>query len=408
MLTRTRAVAAMLVIVLIAAACGTGDQLSETSFAPPPTGLAAPTPEPTAETPPTTDAGTETPASATPGTEAPEPEPDPPEPDPPETGTTEGAAGAAGQFMTAVQSAAVTDTYRLTVAAAQTLVSSALGANSVTTLDPANPTVVSIITPNGTYTSVDLFAALGPLIGEQARGVGFEIWGDSRRIVLDTTSYQIVKDLNPTGDLGPFEPGISFVDVTQLGGNVRELLSVAAGTPAPDLTEVAQRLPAVLRDIQRDPTNPLVFTGVATYAELLEVQGQDVTNVARSTAAGVALNLGFDVIELADAYAAYYRQLDSSVEVELDSDGRIRALFIQSDLSDLFVFISEQPVFTNAFSASELDEVRTVFADTLWTIESLSTFEPDASLTIPPAPATDDDRTEQWRSFLLESGLSFE
>ena len=302
----------------------------------------------------------------------------------------------------AFSSAAEATSYRIEQYTGQTISSEILG-DSTTVIDEENPTVVGEVTPDATHLQVDLSAVLGPLLGEGAADIGFEIWTDPERMVLDTRDYAAVKEGNPEAELGPFEPGVSFVDLGAIKAEASDLATMAAGQGAVDLAQLAVDIPDVLEGVEFDGT---AFTGTASYADFLMAMGSDVEQIARSAAGALALNLGIEPDILTDFYVDFYESTDGDVTVEVGNDDLVQSVRFDVELSGVFSsMVSESDPLGLDVPADEIDEVRDAFEETEWTFETLIEFEVVDGLTVESAPDTTDDRTEEWVTFLEESGF---
>lgn len=293
--------------------------------------------------------------------------------------------------------------YRITQSVGQTMSSPALGMDTDLPLDEENPTIVGEVTPDASHLRVDLSAALGPVLGDDAPPIGFEIWSGPDRMVLDTRDYAALAELNPGAALGPFEPGVSFVDLDALGDERPDLLAVLVGQGLADPGELADRLPEALEGVEQRGSS---FTGTASYADLLEAMGSDPDVIARSAAAGVALNLAIDPDALTDFYIEYYAATDVDITVDVDMDGTVRSLGYDVDLSGLFPAIVDHGEELGVdIPAEQLDEAREALAETVWTLETIIRFEVVDDLQMARAPATTDDRTSEWLAFFRDGGF---
>ena len=293
--------------------------------------------------------------------------------------------------------------YRLTNSVGQTISSSAMGVDTSTEADPEDPMMVMEVTPEGTHTSADLSKLFGPMMGQDLGSIGFEIWVDEDRMVVDTRGYAALLNANPGAELGPFEPGVSYVDLDALGLESPDLVTAAVGAAMPDLRVMAERLPQVLDGVEQTGTT---FTGVASYADVLEALGADLDHTSRGAAAGVALNLDVEVDELAAIYASFYEEIPFDVTVVVTSTGILRSVHYQGDLSGIYQAIFDHPEALGLdVSDEELEQARELFADTEWTLEALLQFEVVEDLELPPAPEATEDRTDEWITFLREAGL---
>lgn len=309
------------------------------------------------------------------------------------------AVGLENAFLATADASA----YRITQSIGQTMSSPALGLDTDLPLDEGNPTVVGEVTPDASHLRVDLSAALGPMLGDDAPPVGLEIWSGPDRMVLDTRDYAALAELNPGVDLGPFEPGVSFVDLEAVRDERPDLLAALMGQGLADPGELADRLPEALEGVDQSGRS---FTGTASYADLLGATGSDPDVIARSAAAGVALNLNIDPDVVTDFYVEYYGATNVDITVDVGRDGTVRSLHYEVDLSGLFpAIIDHGDELGLDIAAEQLDEARDAFAETVWTLETIIRFEVVDDLQMAPAPATTDDRTPEWLAFLRDGGF---
>lgn len=305
----------------------------------------------------------------------------------------------------AVAETAEATSYRLTQSTAQTISSTALGIDQEDVIDPDRPNITAEITPEASH----FLMHVGGLLGSFAEGLGeveLEMWVDSERVVIDTTDYAQVAEANPGAALGPLEPGVAFVDLVVLNADAPELVRALTGSASPDLAVMSERLPDALTDLQRDATNPNLYRGSASYADFLAALGNDVEIIARSTAAGLALNLSIDVEALAEVYLDFYRSTSTAVTVEVDDDGLLSVLTTSADLSGIYesIFRPESGL-DLGLPPEQIDQARAAFADTVLILETRVAFEPDPDLVVEAGPATDDDRTAEWGAFLTSAGI---
>lgn len=310
---------------------------------------------------------------------------------------------AADTLVIALTSLDKTRAYRMTTATGQVLRSSALGVDQVQVLDPARPTSVAEIAASGDYHMViDLEPVLGPVYSGHAEAssaldqTNMEAWRSAGVMTIDTTSFQAVVDLGPDVDLGPFAPGIWEIDldrVDDVGG--KELVAALAGVVIVDPVQLGQRLPAVLEEITQDPDDPTRFVASAPYADVLEAHGADVEAVTRSIAVGIAPAVGLTVDELAGFYQRYYESVPADLTITIDDSGVARSISVKTDLSDVYDFLpSPASGLDLGATDAELASARELFADTVWIVDTLTTFELDDSITISPPAGAHEDRTE--------------
>ncbi|MCP4224359.1 MAG: hypothetical protein GY773_13535 [Actinomycetia bacterium] len=307
--------------------------------------------------------------------------------------------GAALAGLTELQS------YRIEIFSGQRLISNALGVNSVAELDLEHPSTVTEVTPDGTHSRVDLTAALGGLIDPSLDPIALEMWVGDEQIIVDTTSYQTLVDLDPSGDLGPFRPGVAFIDLAVAAEIEPEILVGSIGGSSVDLQTLGRQLPSVVNDLVKVESDPIVLVGDAIYTDVLEAMGTDARQMAYGAAGGVALTIDLDPEVLGAFYLDFYRSLVIDVAITLRSDGSVESIYYEADLSDLWGRIFADTTLITGVSEAERAEAIVAFADTIWTLESLTRFEPISSLTIPHPPADAEDRTEEYVNFLVNSGV---
>ena len=295
-------------------------------------------------------------------------------------------------------------TYRLSHWTAQTLQLDFAGIDESGEIDQQEPTTLAEISPGRQHYVVDMGALLAPVTGEKL-DIKFEIWNDDERLVIDTRSFESILDRNPGAQLGPFAPGLAYVD---LGGSEfagPELLAAIAGSAPPDLKVLATKLSESLIDVEQTASDPQTFAGTITLADLTEAQGQDVEVVARSGAAGLALNASVDIDTLTELYIDVYESTEAEVVIELDESGLMRSLSSRVDLSGVYSALFEVEGLIPDLSASERQEALDDVRDAVHILHTRTVFEPDSNLEVPLLPATADDRTELWLEHLVNSGF---
>ncbi len=310
--------------------------------------------------------------------------------------------GIAEIFSTAFAETGTTTSYTIEQASALSLVVDAAGINQRQVLDPERPQLVTQITPDGQHIVVDL----GGLLGDLAGGIEvvMEGWLGGGRFVLDTSGFANIPGADFTGT--PFEPGVGFVDLAVLGGDDDRLVTALIGNATPDLGEMATTLPASMMSIQQISEDPAVFAGTITFADLTAALGGDIEANARGVASGLALSLGTDVESLTALYVDFYRGAEALITVTLDDDGLVRTIQTSADLSGIYdaIFAPDSPL-AGELTDQERVEGQALFQGAILEVATQVQFIPDADLVLPPAPATDDDRTEVWRVFLETSGF---
>ncbi len=341
-------------------------------------------------------------AQASPDSAATEPSNDP-DPDPP-------LGDGVDALLAVLSDTGESGSFRVSATTGQTLRSSALGLDQVQEADPARPTTIVEVAENGdSYIFVDLgpvFAALAagdPVTAAALDATQLRMWTSADSLVIDSTGYQAVADLNPGADLGPFTPGIGVVDLNRLGGlGGADLAEALVGNVASPM-ELAARLPTALDDIAQDPDNALIFTATASYSAMIEATGGDVQTAARGVAVGIAPAIGLSVDELAAFYERYYGSVQADLVITATQDGRLASIGITTDLSSVYSEVfSATSGLDLGMSEADLTDTREQFADTVWIIETLSTFEFDDSIVVAPPSGDFEDRTELALTFFAE------
>jgi hypothetical protein len=263
---------------------------------------------------------------------------------------------------------------------------------------------VGEVTPEADHYRVDLSTVFRPLLGDDVPSLGFEIWTRPDRMVIDTREYAAITEHNAGAHLGPLEPGASFVDLEAVRGQSPDLLAALVGQGGlADPRQLADRLPEALDGIKRSERS---FTGTASYTDLLEAMGSDPDVIARSAAAGAALNLDVDPDVITGFYLDYFAATGVDITVDVGTDATVRSLHYDVDLSDLFpAMVDQEDELGLDIPTEDLEEVRDVFDEAEWTVEVLARFEVADDLQVEPAPATTDDRTEEWFAFLDDGGF---
>lgn len=299
------------------------------------------------------------------------------------------------------------DRLLMTASVGQQLMSPALGIDSSTVVDPANPTVVVEVSPGLEHLRYDVGALNQPLVGTDV-GAVLEMWLTDDRIVIDTRSFaDALAAADPSVDLGPLDASLSYVDLASVGADAPAVAEALAGSPPPDLTATADRLPGALDQIDQISEHPTRFRGITDYARYVDAVGGDVDATARSATALLALNFGLDPVALANVYVSFFQAATTEVIVELDDLGSVHSVSSRVDLSGLYPFLFAE---TNAaalgLSPADARAAAQAFEGTIWRIDTITTFEADEQLVVPPPPPTDLDRTAAWRDFMVRSGVA--
>ena len=231
------------------------------------------------------------------------------------------------------------------------------------------------------------------------------MWIDDERLVIDTRGFQELLDGNPEAQLGPFEPGISYVDLSDLDAEGPEMLAAFGGSSLPDLRELAEKLPAALISVEQTSLDPATFVGTITFTDLTEAQGQDIEVISRSAAAGLALNSPMTVDALTKFYVDFYDSTEVEVTIELDERGLLHVLSTREDFSNLYSAMFETEGLIPEITESERQEALDEVAAAVHILETRTVYEVDSDLEVPLPPATTDDRTDLWREFFANAGF---
>ena len=237
--------------------------------------------------------------------------------------------------------------------------------------------------------------------------LGFEMWFDQERIVVDTSAFQPLVDDDPDLDMGPLAPGVFFIDLAALEAGSSELMEAVSGSSTPDLKEMAKSLPAALTVIEQTSTDPPTFVGTTTSARLDEALGGDVEADALCDAAELGTPSLTDSDELVELLVEFYETNTVEVVIELDERGLLSVLWTKVDNSGLFRILAEYGSLDAELSEQERQEAQEaieLFESAEFIVATRVAYESDADLEVALPPPTSEDRTEEWREFLPECG----
>ena len=321
-------------------------------------------------------------------------------------GDAESSVTTVGGLGSALAETAEVSTYRVSLTTAQTIRLPFGAVETTAEIDEQEPTIVGEVSPDRQHFVMNLGALLGPRFGEEL-DLQLEMWIDDERLVIDTRGFQELLAGNPDAQLGPFEPGISFVDLTDLDVEGPEILTAFGGSALPDLKELAEKLPTALISVERTSLDPTTFVGTITFTDLTEAQGQDIEVISRSAAAGLALNSLMTVDALTKFYIDFYDSTEVEVTIELDERGLLHVLSTRADLSNLYSTMFETEGLIPEITENERQEALDEVAGAVHTIETRTVYEADSDLEVPLPPATTDDRTDLWREFFVNAGFAW-
>ena len=324
------------------------------------------------------------------------------------TGCGEGADDADVVTTNAVSAALVgtveVPVYRVTTSATQLLTMPDMGTDADSQPAGVTPTVVATVAHDRQHLVVTIAAAPGFEIAG-GDSIEFEMWSDSERLVMDTRSYQRVVDAAPGLDLGPIQPGIFFVDLAAIGSSHPELLDALTGVSLASLTDLAENLPAALDTIEQTSEDPPIFVGSTTVASLYRAQGADIADVIRSTVAGMSLVASVNIDELTDLLAEAFGTAVAEVVIELDDQGLLSVLSTREDLSGVFSAIVAAESLDPEATDQDRREATEALEGAEFILETRSVYETDVELEVPLPPAATEDRTDEWREFLINAGF---
>ncbi|MCY3651023.1 MAG: hypothetical protein OXG40_14865 [Acidimicrobiaceae bacterium] len=315
----------------------------------------------------------------------------------------------AGVITTSAVSAALADTvevpvYQATTSATTLLTMPAMGADADPQPTGVSPTVVATVAHDRQHFFISI--ALPP--GAQIAGgdaIEFEMWSDSERLVMDTRDYQRLVDAAPGTELGPLEPGLFFVDLAAIGSSHPGLLGALVGVSLPSLRDLADNLPAALDTIEQISEDPPIFVGSTTAASLIRARGADLEVAMRSTVAGMALVSPADVDELTELFTEVFSTAAAEVVIELDDQGLVSVLSTREDMSGLFTAVLEAESLAAGATDQEMREAQQALEGAELILETRSVYETDVELEVPLLPAATEDRTDEWREFLIDAGF---
>ena len=296
------------------------------------------------------------------------------------------------------------DSHLITASTATSQIMPVLGVSTVQELDLDRPTTTSIVTPEGTHTSIDL-ALLAPALLEhfEPGEVTIEMWQSGTEVVTDTSSYERIVALNPAADLGAFRPGVFSLNFAGHDDVSAEDMAKLVGADTVDLDKLSRDLPNALDNLEVASTNPTTITGTVMYSDLIAAHGNDPEVAARSAAAGVATATGLDPILLGDAYLSAYDSTQATVSLQISDDGYLEAVTSFADLSSVFESVIESGVFDDLGAQGIL--LKTAFTGGVLSIEIHSQFVVLDDLEMPIAPNPTEDRTDEFIKMMTDAGL---
>jgi len=321
-----------------------------------------------------------------------------------EDGGAEADLDAAASLRLALTNSAATESYVITASQETLLDVPALGPRQLSEHDPDHPATITTVTPDGVHVFMDLYGVFGGML-PAGETVVVETWSLPEEVIVDTTTYQVLLDLNPSAPLGPFRPGVSRVDLARVGTEGSSLVEAIAGAQPPSLSDLAAALVAGLDGVQSSSDRR--FTGTMSHAAFLESMGGDLETLARSTASGLALGFGFDVDTLTDFYVEVFRAVTAEVVITLSEVGLLEEVHVVSDLSVLYERLPAEieSLMAGQPTPAEVAEVERLFADAVFTMDQIVQFDLTPGIRLPDAPALTEDRTDEWIEFMVANGF---
>lgn len=283
------------------------------------------------------------------------------------------------------------------------------GMVSSTTIDPNQPTVRFESQGDNRHVVVNMSSLLASL-PNVPQNIVLELWVTDGRIVIDSRSFDAITEMNPAADFGPMNPGLAFINSRESGVSAESLVQAIAGAPLPNFSEISDTLPLIFSNLERQGGTNTSFTGIANFAEYQSVMGQNIEDYARSSAAGMALNLNTDVDALVDIYVDFFRGIETNVTITFNTSGELSSIYAATDMSGLYAHII-QPKHAAALklSSDDLSSFLEVYSEDLanavFVVESSTEFEFPSSADFSPPPETSEDRTNAWVEFLISNGL---
>lgn len=298
-------------------------------------------------------------------------------------------------------------TFRLTSSAGMEFKAPRAGVNIEAQLDTSRPLLTATQLHTG---DLHVYADLGPLMEAFAAGnpaleaatetLGIELWAFDGDMVVDTTDYAELAQVDSSFGLGPFRPGVFSLQSSAFNG-ASPLMQYMVGAAIPDPAVVARELPLVIDEPQISPDGRTVV-GTATFGAVTDALGSDLEITARSAAAGVAPLANIDLDELTEAYLGVYERAETKVDITLpegDSDAITVRLVV--DLSHVIedVFAEDSPI-ASSMAADEVAAILNAFDVISVEVEQVMTIESVDVDELPESGIPTEDRTAEMVTFL--------
>lgn len=92
--------------------------------------------------------------------------------------------------------------------------------------------------------------------------------------------------------------------------------------------------------------------------------------------------------------------------IELDDQGLLSVLSTRDYLSGVFTAVLESESLVAGATDQEMREAQEALEGAEFILETRSVYETDLELEVPLPPAATEDRTDEWREFLINAGFA--
>ena len=298
-----------------------------------------------------------------------------------------------------MSSTAEADSYRVLTYQGFVLSVPGFGLSAVRPLDQRVPSSVTVIDGAETWFEVDIGALFGP--GAPVDDLTMSMWVWPDEMIIDTTAYQQLLDLDPSVSLGPFSPAVSRIDLAAIERAGDDVAATIAGSGTVALDQFTTVLLDSLSAVE--VIQPGVsYRGTTSYAALLEAQGNNVEDIARSLASGFALTVDADVDLVTEALVAVYEQASTELVVVLDDAGLLSEVRETADLSSVYGHMAEAA--SSVDPSIDDDLIAELHATTVFTTETVVRFDLTPA-SVPEPPQWREDRTQVWIEFMEANGF---
>ena len=119
----------------------------------------------------------------------------------------------------------------------------------------------------------------------------------------------------------------------------------------------------------------------------------------------MSLVASVNIDELTELLAEVYRTAEAEVVIELDDQGLLSVLSTREDLSGVFSAIVAAESLDPEATDQDRREATEALEGAELILETRSVYETDVELEVPLPPAATEDRTDEWREFLINAGF---